>query len=173
MLLGTFIFSVLRIWLTLVQFILFSSVIKVAFLWFSMAFASSYIFFLLVHKQQVVYVRKALALNVAKSLGIGLLVSSMFIALYEFILQNMMFSKFFAAQQTFIQKSSLIQSNYRDLYIWICCSMIFLSGLFAMYFVGSMLDQWYEELISSRYAWSIFVTTLICWAFLWSVNYVI
>ena len=175
MLIGTFVFSVFRLWLTLVKFILISPIpfIKIGFLWFSMAFAGSYIFFLLVHKHQVLYVRKLLALNLAKSLAAGLLLSSFLVALYEFVLQNVMSSKFFSTQHGFVRNLSLIQSNVDDLYIWVSGGMVLLSGLFATHFVGGMLDQWYEESISDRYGWSVLATTLICWGFLWAVNFVI
>ncbi len=175
MLIGTLVYSVFRLWLTMVQIVAVSPalVIKVGFLWFGMAFAMSYIFFLLVHKADVVHVRKELAIGLARSLVMSFLVSSLLISLYEFILNNLSRSKFFVSQRSMVQNLSLTAHDPYDLYMHLCCLMVILSGLFAAHYVGAILDQWYGSKISNRYGWSILVTTLLCWGFLCSVNYVI
>lgn len=175
MLIGTLFYSIFRLWLTIMQTVLLSPalVIKVGFLWFGMSFAMTYIFFLLVHKADVVHVRKDLALELARSLAMGFLLSTCLIALYEFVLTNVSHSKFFQHYNTLVHSLSLMQHNPYDLYVRVCCLMVILSGLFAAHYVGAMLDQWYGAKISERYGWSILVTTLLCWGFLCAVHYVI
>lgn len=175
MLIGTLLFDVFRLWLTIMQTVILSPilVIKVGFLWFGMSFAASYIFFLLVHKADVIHVRKDLAIGLARSLAMSFLLSTVLIALYEFILINVAYSKFFVHQQSFVTSLSLMRDNPYDLYIRLCCLMVILSGLFAAHYVGAMLDQWYGAKISERYGWSILATTLLCWGFLCAVHYII
>ena len=175
MLLGTFLFSVVRWWYTTLKIVFLDPgmIFKVAFLWFCLSFAASYIFFLIVHKVGVLRVRKALAIALAKSVALSFIFASVLVALYEFVLQNLICSKFFIAHQSCLQNLSLVQHDPQVLYQRLCFLTVMLSGLFAAHFVGEILDNWYESYISDRYGWSIMAATLLCWGFLCVVNYII
>ncbi len=175
MILGTAFFKIFHWWFIIVQMVFFNPlvVLKVAFLWLSMSFAISYLFFLLLHKHDVVQIRANLAQALGKSFVMGFFAATLLAALYQFILDNFMISKFFATQQNMIQSLHIFSSEFMDLYKKICFFTVLLSGLFAAHYVGEMLDTWYEKYIAHRYGWSIMAATLLCWGFLWGVNYVI
>ena len=175
MIFGTMMFSVFNIWLDIVQMVIFQPwlIVKVAFLWLAMSFAASYIFFLVTHKSNVLHVRKALAIEIVKSCGFSFLLATALMALYEFVLYNLKYSKFFAANQAMIEHMSFATQEGLLLYHRLCFLMVILSGIFASHYVGAMLDQWYEEHISNRYGWFIMTVTLVCWGFLWIIRYVV
>ncbi len=175
MIIGTFIFRIVSWWWTIVKMVAFSPlmILKVAFLWFGMSFAASYIFFLLVHKHDVLHVRRDLAMAFGRSFLMGACVATMLVALYQFILGSVMTSKFFAAQQHFIASLNIMSDEFVILYQKLCFLTVLLSGLFAAHYVGEILDTWHDHHISNRYGWSIMAVTLLCWGFLWGVNYII
>lgn len=175
MILGTLFFSLVQWWLVTLKLVFIQPwfIMKVAFLWFCMTFAITYLFFLIVHKTDVIYVRKVFAIELARSCGIGFAVASLLIALYEFILHNVLQSKFFYPQQLMLKDLTLLHHEPEALYQRLCFLMIFISGLCATHYVGQVLSQWYQEYIINRYGWCVIITTLICWGFLWSVRYVI
>lgn len=175
MILGTAIFRIVRMWWFIIKEIIMNPamIFKVGFLWLSMSFAGSYIFFLLVHKHDVVRVRKDLAVALGRSFFMGFFVATMLIALYQFILGNFIDSKFLETQQNFIASLHIFATEFVFLYQGLCFLTIILSGLFATHYVGEILDEWHEAYISNRYGWSIMAVTLLCWGFLWGVNYVI
>lgn len=174
MLIGTFIFRILGSWWTIVSMIAYSPfmILKIAFLWFFTSFATSYIFFLVVHKFHMVYVRKDLAVALARSLITGFFLAIMLIALYQFVLGNFMSSRFFAAQQNLIQSFNLLSHEFLILYQNICFLTVLFSGLLATHYVGELLDSVHEPYVSDRYGWVIMMITLLCCGFLWVVNYV-
>ncbi len=175
MILGTFIFRIVRSWWMIVAMVVSNPlmILKVAFLWFGMSFAISYLFFLLVHKHDSLYIRRDLAIALGRSLLMGCFLATMLVALYEFIVSNVMTSDFFATQQQFIQSLNIFASEFIILYQRICFLTVLFSGLFAAHYVGEILDAWHEGHVSNRYGWTIMAVTLLCWGFLWSVNYII
>ncbi|MBP6891951.1 hypothetical protein KBB68_00030 [Candidatus Babeliales bacterium] len=175
MIVGTFMFRIVRWWLTLIQMLIFNPlmILKVSFLWFCMSFAASYIFFLIVHKYDVLDVRKDLAIALGRSFLMGAFVATLLISLYQFILTDVMISRFFATQQHFIASLNMMSDEFVILYQKFCFLTVLLSGLFASHYVGEMLDAWHDDHISNRYGWSIMAITLLCWGFLWGVNYII
>jgi hypothetical protein len=174
MLIGTFRLSIVYWWWTITKMVIFSPlmILKTAFLWFFMSFATSYIFFLVVHKFHMVYVRKDLAVALARSLIMGFFVALMLVALYQFILANFMTSRFFETQQNLISNLDMFSHEFIFLYQKICIFTLLLSGLFATHYVGEMLDAQHEPYISDRYGWTIMAITLLCCGFLWIVNYI-
>ena len=175
MLIGTLLFSIVRWWLVTLRLVIVSPglIVKVAFLWFFMAFAISYIFFLIMHTADVVNVRRGLALELVRSCAMSFVLSLGLVALYEFIIQNLLHSKFFQTQQPLLQELTFMQHDPELLYKRLCFLMVLLNGLFAAHYVGNMLDDWYDDSVSNKYGWCIIGATLLCWGFLWSVNYVV
>lgn len=175
MLVGTLLFSIVRWWLITLRLVIVNPwlILKIGILWFFMAFAVSYIFFLVMHTADVVQVRRGLALELLRSCAMSFALSLGLVALYEFIIQNLLRSKFFHDQQHLLQELTFMQHDPEILYKRLCFLMVLLSGLFAAHYVGIMLDAWYDDSVSNRYGWCITGATLICWGFLWSVNYVV
>ena len=175
MIIGTFIFRIVSWWWTIIKMMVLSPfmILKVAFLWFGMSFAASYIFFLMVHKRDVLHVRQNLARALGRSLLMGGFLSTMLLAVYQFILSNFMTSRFFETQQHFIASLHVMSDEFVIVYQKICFLTVLLSGLFAAHYVGEMLDAWHEDHISNRYGWSIMAVTLLCWGFLYAVHYIV
>lgn len=170
MILGTLFFSIIKLWLKIISMIILKPIflIKISFLWFGMAFAVSYIFFLMVHKSDVIFVRKAIAKELGLSLIFGFLIACLLEALYEFILFNVSHSKFFEADQLFVNNISLLCADAHVLYQRIGLLMIMISGLFAAHRIGEILDQWYAHHISNRYSWIMIIVTLFCAGFIYN-----
>ena len=174
MIIGTMVLQVVRIWLHMIQMIVTNPImiLKIAFLWLSLSFSITYIFFLLVHQQDVVRIRRDLALALGQSFLTAFFVATMVASVYEYIITHVMTSKFFAGQQHLINSLRIFSSD-SFWYQRLCFLTILLSGFFAAHFVGEMLDTWYERYVAHRYGWTIMIATGLCWGFLWGVNYVI
>lgn len=175
MLVSTFVFRVISSWWMIVKIVLLNpfKVLKVGFLWFCMSFATSYLFFLVVHKSDVVDVRKSLAMELFKSLFMGFFLSCLLISLYQFLITNVMSSQFFASQSNLIQDLSIWTQEFDLLSQKLVFLMVMLSGLFATHYVADLLDTWHEPCISERYGWTIMTITFLCLGFLWVVNFII
>lgn len=171
---GSLLFSVVHWWLVTLHLVILNPLLifKVAFLWLSMAFAVSYIFFLLAHKADVVHVRQELVFALVRSCLLGFVLSTVLVALYESIVQNMLHSNFFQVQHPLLASWSLLHNDPDFLYKRLCGIMTVTSGLIAAHYVGLMLERWYEYQVSERYGWFIMASTLVCLGFLWSVSYV-
>lgn len=162
MILGTLFFSIIKLWFKIMSMIVVKPwfLLKISFLWFGILFAVSYIFFLMVHKSDVIFVRKAIAKELGLSLVFGFLFACLLEALYEFILFNVSHSKFFQVEQAFVDSLNLLQSDGHGLQQRVCLLMLLIAGLFAAHRIGEMLDQWYTHHISNRYGWIVLVATL-------------
>lgn len=173
MLIGTILMSIFKMWLSIVWSILAYPVlvIQVLFLWFTMALASSYLFFLVVHKEDIRMVSKTLVLQLVYSCMLAFSLATVFVAIYEFVLRNVFASKFFIVQRHMFYDLTLQQSD-DFLQQRVCFMIVLLCGFFAAHYVGRMLDQWYDHKISNRYGWWITGITLICWGFLWMIRYI-
>src|SRR3990167_3234696 len=174
MILGTIIFRVVGAWWAIIKIVALSPFmfLKASFLWFFTSFAMSYIFFLVVHKFHMIYVRKDLAIELVRSLVMGFFIATMLMAFYEFLLWNFVNSRFFAAQQQAVQNLDLLSGNYQTLYQNLCFLTVLLSGLLATHYVGKILDGVHESHISDRYGWAELAITLLCCGFIWVVNYI-
>lgn len=174
MLIGTAVMSIFRTWITIVWSVIVHPilVIQVLFLWFTMALASSYLFFLVVHKEDVTLIAKTLVLQLVYSCVLAFSLATALVAFYEFVLHNVLASKFFAIHGHLFYDLTLQQSP-ELLQKRVCFVTILLCGFFAAHYVGIMLDEWYDHKISNRYGWWITCITLICWGFLWMIRYVV
>ncbi|MCX5924450.1 MAG: hypothetical protein NTZ68_03440 [Candidatus Dependentiae bacterium] len=175
MVLGRVFFSLVGCWMMVVKQMLVLNplyLFKVAFLWFFLAFAVTYLFFLLCHVKNMVNVRQDLAVELSKSLWFGFLTSTVFLALYECILTMLAKSEFFAIHRYMIVSMSVISRCDKAFYKTFSFMIVFMSAYFAYNSISSLLETWCKKAVCDRYALCIMMTSLICWGFLWFLAYV-
>ncbi|MFA5998841.1 MAG: hypothetical protein WC747_02405 [Candidatus Babeliales bacterium] len=175
MVLGRVFFSLVGCWIMVVKHILVLNplyLFKVAFLWFFLAFAVTYLFFLLCHIKNMVHVRQDLAIELSKSLGFGFLTSTAFFALYECIVSMLSKSEFFAIHKSMILSMSVMNRSDMAFYKTMSFMIVFTSAYFAYNSISSLLETWCQKAVLDRYGLSIMMTSLICWGFLWFLAYV-
>ena len=175
MVFGRIIFSLFSCWMMVIKQMLVLNplyLFKVAFLWFFLAFAVTYLFFLLCHIKNVVHVRQDLAIELIRSLGFGFLVSTSILALYECILSTCARSEFFTMHQSMIWSMSAMHRSDVAFYKTISFMVVFMSAFFAYNSISGLLNNWCEKTVSDRYAVCIMMTSLLCWGFLWFLAYV-
>ncbi len=172
MVIGRIIFSLLSCWFMVIMQVLtlnFFNVIKIMFLWFFLAFSTSYLFFLLCHKRNIAHIRKEIAVELARSLGLGCLLATLTIALYQCILSWMSKSEFFDLHRPMLVHGSLIGMPNSIFYNTISFIIVTLSALFAHHYVAPLLDCNDHQKVADRYGLCLLALSLVCWVFLWLI----
>ncbi|HSW76334.1 MAG TPA: hypothetical protein VLG50_04790 [Candidatus Saccharimonadales bacterium] len=175
MFIGRIIFSVFACWLGVVKHIVLLNplyLFKIGFLWFFLAFAMTYLFFLVCHRNAMIHIRRDIAIELAYSLWWGFLSSTAFVALYECILSLVVKSEFFKIHQSMIYSLSLMSGPDVTFYRILSCMIVFTSAFFAYNSVLELLSNWCEKAVFNHYGLYIVITSLICWGFLWFLAFV-
>ena len=172
MVIGRILFSMLQCWLMVGKQIFIHNLFnlfKIVFLWFFLAFSTSYLFFLLCHSKSIASIRKELAIEIARSLGLGFMLATLLVALYECIIGWLARSEFFDIHQAILNHLSISSGSHVIFYQTISFIFVLLSALFAHHFVAPLLECKQHHIISDRYGYCILGLSLMCWIFLWLI----
>lgn len=167
MILGTLMFSIFRVFLSIVQFLVYNPwyLFKITFIWFFVILAASYTYFLWTHQSYLEKIRKEFVLLLVKSLAMGLMIAVILVSVYEFILQMLCYSTMFMSAKDQICAISLMVSRIRLLQT-VAFLEIILSSFFAAWYLEPFLEQWYEKNIVHGLHWVIIAATAISLSFL-------
>jgi len=172
MVIGTLLFSLLRCWFMIIGQILtlnILNIVKILFLWFFLAFSTSYLFFLLCHKRNMALIRKDIAAELARSMVLGLLFSTLTMALYECIIRWMSKSAFFDIHHAMLVHGSLVSLSNPIFYNTLSFIIVTLSALFAHHYVSPLLNCEQHHKVADRYGFCLLAISLVCWVFLWLI----
>jgi hypothetical protein len=167
MILSTLMFSVFRAFLSILQLLAYNPwcLFKISFIWFFVALALSYSYFLWTHQSYLENIRKEFVLLLFKSLWMGLVCGIILVSTYEFILQMLCYSTMFMSAKDQICQISLMASSIR-LFQVLAFLQICLSSFFASWYLEPFLEQWYEHNIVHGLHWVMIAATAISLSFL-------
>lgn len=144
--------------------------LKVATLWFCVALAITYSYFLWTHQEAMVHMRSTLIRELAIGLWLGFISALAVIGIYEFMLQMMCYSVLFAQSQGTLCAISLMAQGPQVLQQAVAYALIILSSFFICHRIEPFLQMWYEEKVVHGYGWAIIFGSLICSMFLWVIS---
>ncbi|MBP9764871.1 hypothetical protein KBD08_00860 [Candidatus Babeliales bacterium] len=147
-------------------------IFNISFLWFCVAMAITYGYFLWAHQDMMIRIRHKIALLLCQSLWFGFLCAVAIAGMYEGILQLLCLSECFIVPHQIICHLSMVQqADHHQLFMIVGWGLIILSTLWSCFFIEPLFEGVHDNHIVEGYGWIMIAVSLLSILFLWSIAY--